>query len=259
MPSPPAPQTPLLPGECHLWLTRTEGVTPEVLATATDLLSPPERARAARFLVEPARLEYILSRSLVRRALSAHTGVDPRAFRFDSGPRGKPFIASPVEYRDIEHNLTHSRGVAACAVMRGARVGVDVEETKATAELENIAHLVFSPPGAATFSRLNGEAQRRYFFAKWTLKEAFVKTRGDGLSLGVERIQITFTSSPESPDGLRLQSMTLDGQDILPTHQVHRFSLTPHHPAALVIESPTPIAVMLHSEMGERDPSIPRW
>jgi 4'-phosphopantetheinyl transferase len=218
----------LLPHEVHLWLAPTEGDALARLPAAWTLLDAAERARAERFLVEHARAEYILSHAFVREVLASHTGADPRDFAFAKGPQGKPSIEAPEEHTAVRFNLSHSRGLAACAVALGREVGVDVEQKSERVAIEEVAQTVFSDSGLAAFAAVAPAQRREHFFAKWTLKEALVKARGDGLSLDVKRIRA------DLGDDLGVLFMALDGADVSPSWVVHPFRPTPDHAGALV-------------------------
>ena len=54
----------------------------------------------------------------------------PLDWRFDTGPHGKPALAPGVSPRPLSFNLSHARGLVACAVAEPAGhvdVGLDVE------------------------------------------------------------------------------------------------------------------------------------
>lgn len=220
----------LLPSEVHLWLAATGGEALSGVPAAWTLLDAAERARADRFLVEHARSEYILSHALLRRALSVHTGVDPRDFAFAAGPHGKPSIEAASGHASVRFNLSHSRGVAAVAVALGREVGVDVEQRSERVDVEQVAQTVFSPGGLAAFAAVPPARRRDHFFAKWTLKEALVKARGDGLSLDVRRIRVDLR------EDLGVEFMSLDGVDVSTTWHVRRLRPGPDHAGALVVE-----------------------
>jgi 4'-phosphopantetheinyl transferase len=234
---------PLLPHEAHLWLAATDGEALSGLPAAWALLDAGERERADRFLVEHARTEYILSHGLVRTVLSAHTGVDPRDFAFAAGVHGKPWLEAPAEHRRLRFNLSHSRGLAACAVAIDRDVGVDVEQRSERVSIEDLTRTVFSASGVRAFAALAPARKRDFFFAKWTLKEALVKARGDGLSLDVKRIRV------DLGEDLRVLLMTLDGVDVSPTWDVRPFRPTPDHAGALVVtRGAEALHVALHAD-----------
>lgn len=244
--------TPLLPGEAHLWLGATGGEAERRLPGAWALLDASERARADRFLVEHARIEYVLSHGMVREVLSAHTGVDPRDFAFRAREHGKLDVASPGEHASVRFNLSHSRGLCAVAVAAGREVGVDVEERGERVPIEDMAPTIFSAPGLAAFAALPPDRRRAFFFAKWALKEALVKARGDGLTLDVRRIRADLTAD------LGLAGMWLDGMDVSSTWHVRPFRAGPIHAGALVIEArPGETLTVVEHSFGPAPPAPP--
>lgn len=158
-------------------------------ATAVDWLPPSEQAEAERRRF--GREETLLARVLARAALShAAGGVPPGDWQFARSRHGKPYVVGPrPEWR---FNVSHSDGVVACAVSDRYDVGVDVERRDRVNDLLGIARRYFA---AAEVAQLTGDARRR-FFEIWTLKEAYVKARGDGLTLPLDRF--AFTPSGET-------------------------------------------------------------
>src|SRR5690348_15761314 len=130
--------------EVHVWLTPLDRDVDERLGGALALLEEGERGRAGGFLVERPREGYIWARALVRTALAGHTGVEPRDFVCRSAGRGKPEIAGPREHVGLRFNLSHTRGLAACAVALGREVGVDVEYEGGAISLAEVGRKVFS-------------------------------------------------------------------------------------------------------------------
>lgn len=173
---------PLGRNEVHVWLLDPALVTREPIRThAVALLDLAERERHERLRFERDRDVFLATRVLVRTVLSRYTGTPARALAFEHGPYGKPSIAPGAAAGDLEFNASNTRGLVACAVTRGRAIGVDVE-TMRDAPLEIVQHSFAAPEIAALEEMPPGE-RRRGFFAYWTLKEAFLKAHGMGLSL----------------------------------------------------------------------------
>ncbi|WP_281684289.1 4'-phosphopantetheinyl transferase family protein [Thalassobaculum salexigens] len=76
----------------------------------------------------------------------------------------------------------------------GTALGVDVENGARKGDL-SIAHSYFAPP-ELDWLRAQGEAERGgAFMTLWTLKEAFIKATGKGLSLELDRFWFADPSS----------------------------------------------------------------
>lgn len=180
----PATPPPLGAHEAHLWRLVLDSAGGE--GAATDILSEDERARAARFYFERDRRRFSAGRAALRRILAAYLDRAPADLVFTLGPHGKPAL----EDSGLEFNLSHSGGCGLLAVARGRRVGVDVEGIRTDFACEEIARRFFAP---AEVEALAASAPAEYataFFRCWTRKEAYVKARGDGLSLALDRFEV---------------------------------------------------------------------
>jgi 4'-phosphopantetheinyl transferase len=141
------------------------------------LLDDEERARVARFLFDADRARFVLAHGLMRQALAACLAVPPATLRFDTSPRGKPFLRHPAA--DLRFNLSHSGGYALLAAAWAREVGIDIEAERPIDELR-LAQRFFSQ---VEYTALAAAPDRRAaFFRAWARKESFVKARGDGLS-----------------------------------------------------------------------------
>ncbi len=178
-----------LAGEAHLWLTplAEEGAADRERAWLA-LLPADERAANRRFRVEPARRQHLAARALVRTTLSRYAEVEPRRWRFVSGPSGRPEIAGPAGLPPLRFNLSHTDGLVACLVTLGLDAGVDVELPREIRDPLRLAEHSFAPIEQDALRGLSGGARRQRFYDLWTLKEAFIKARGAGfLSLPARR------------------------------------------------------------------------
>ena len=145
-------------------------------------LSGDERERHARFRFEEDRDAFLVAHALTRRLLAAAARVEPLALCFTTGERGRPELSQPSSALELRFNLSHTRGLVACAVTLRRSIGVDVERIDRRVELLGVARHVFSAREIAGLEALTGEAQRLRFFDLWTLKEAYVKAIGKGLA-----------------------------------------------------------------------------
>lgn len=148
-----------------------------------NLVSPEEAKRAGEFAFQKDRELYLCSRILLRMALSSLIDVPPEQWRFSAGPLGKPQIDSPSEGRSLQFNLSHTQGMIVCGVTQGNSVGVDVERLDRDVDIEGIAQRFHADEYRRIFA-LPAHKQREAFFTIWTLKEAYAKACGCGLSNG---------------------------------------------------------------------------
>ena len=183
-------------GELHAWFVRLEDVRRHV-DSLVKILTPNEIARADRFFFENDRIEYILARGLLRHIVSRYVGFAPDQLRFGYNSHGKPALEDEWRGDQLEFNLSHARGWVVYALTKARCVGVDLEYTDRSIEIDQIAERFFSPYEASLFQQLPGQEKKRAFFSCWTRKEAYVKARGEGLSLDLRGFDVTI--APDQP------------------------------------------------------------
>ncbi|MGB5599821.1 4'-phosphopantetheinyl transferase superfamily protein [Thiothrix litoralis] len=170
----------------HIHTARPE----QVDQAEKTLLDQVELARATTFKFPKDRELYVAAHIFLRQTLSQYAPVSPADWQFDTNAYGKPFIINSG-YQWLQFNLSHTQGLIACAVSHGLPVGVDVERCKPLSDLDALCRYTLSPLEAYdVLSISNTEQRARRFFTYWTLKEAYIKARGIGLSLPLQ--QFTF-------------------------------------------------------------------
>jgi 4'-phosphopantetheinyl transferase len=176
-------------GEVHVWrcsLARR----PDELARLRDLLATDEHARADRFRFERDRSRYIVGRATLRLLLARYVDIEPEELELGYGEFDKPYLDGGPSF-----NLSHSGAVALYAFAAAGELGIDVELDDADLSREHIAERFFSPAEVSVLRSLPAEAQPRAFLTCWTRKEAFIKARGDGLSLALDSFDVTLAPS----------------------------------------------------------------
>ena len=162
------------------------------------LLDPEERARNARFRVELPRRLHLAARVLLRQTLSHYRAVDPPDWRFGRNAYGRPHIEAPEHSRMLHFNLSHTDGLVALAVSEAPDIGVEVEIVARNLDCEQMAPAVFAPAELETYARVAASERRSVFFVLWTLKEAYIKARGMGLSLPLDGFAFDLSGSEPS-------------------------------------------------------------
>ncbi len=186
------------PEALDLWLVEQDEIRDSsLLAAYRDLLSPEERERHVRFVFERHRHQFLVARALVRSGLSRYAAIDPRDWTFENNRYGRPRISGPAGAPPLEFNLSHTEGMIALVVGRAGReFGVDVEDCERQGQTVEIADRFFSASESAALRSLPRERQRRRFFDYWTLKEAYIKARGMGLSLPLDQFSYHLDAGP---------------------------------------------------------------
>jgi 4'-phosphopantetheinyl transferase len=177
---------PLAPGQVDIWLTSLASVGDELQLAYQPLLSAAEHERWRRFLVEGARLQHLVARALVRTTLSRYAAVPEDAWEFEPNCYGRPYVSQPTAFRDLHFNLSHTDGLVVCAVSRSSDIGVDVENIQRRVDILELAPSVFAPAEVLSVRQSRPDDRVDRFFSYWTLKEAYIKARGMGLSLALD-------------------------------------------------------------------------
>jgi 4'-phosphopantetheinyl transferase len=178
------------PDEVRVWLAHLDPGA-AVVDRLVAVLSPDERARAARFHFRRDAMRWIVARATLRDILGACLQMNPDTVGFTYGDKGKPALAAPLGRADLQFSVSHSANLAAFAVTVGAPVGVDVEQIREVEDLETIAERTFSPREYAALRGLPRELRSAGFFNCWTRKEAYIKALGEGFSYPLQRFSVS--------------------------------------------------------------------
>jgi 4'-phosphopantetheinyl transferase len=179
----------LADGQVHIWLLELKApIDPTLRTHYVSLLDAQERARLGSFAFQHLRDEYLVSHALTRLILSRYEGMPASGLTMVRNAYGRPELnASRIGLR---FNLSHAAGLAALAVTQTADIGVDLEREDRQLETAEIARHYFAPAETEWLRRQPQDRQKRSFLEQWTLKEAYVKARGLGLSLELNRFAI---------------------------------------------------------------------
>jgi 4'-phosphopantetheinyl transferase len=155
-----------------------------------SVLSDDECERAARFRFDRDRRRFVAGRAALRSLIASYLDVAPVEIAFDYGPQGKPFVSGST----LSFNVSHSGARAVYAFGSCREIGVDVELLEHARYDDGVAERFFSPQEVATLQKL-GQAARAFAFLRcWTRKEAFIKARGEGLSLPLHEFDVAFAA-----------------------------------------------------------------
>src|ERR1035437_1708303 len=205
--------------EVHVWRA-TLDQTPSQMQSFLHNLAADEQARAERFYFERDREHFIVARGVLRAILGGYLNKAPECLSFCYSSHGKPALAGESDRDAIRFNVAHSHGVALYAVTRGREVGIDLERIRFDLAVAEIAERFFSAREVAMLQTLPTEIQRQAFFRCWTRKEAYIKARGEGLSLPLDQFDVSLipgepaallSTQPDSDEAVRwsLKELTL--------------------------------------------------
>jgi 4'-phosphopantetheinyl transferase len=226
----------LPPGdEVHVWRSWLNLPTSQLLRLRRTLTAD-ELSRVSRFRFQEDRDRFIAARGVLRTILGRYLGLEPGLLRFSYGPFGRPTLVAPSGFsgrRALDFNLSHSGNLALFALAQGRKVGVDLERIDANVEWEPMAVRFFSPRENAALRALPPDVRREAFFTCWTRKEAYVKAQGRGLSLPLDRFDVSVVPGEQA-----MLLATRDDPGEASRWVLRDLSLGSGYVAALAVEGP---------------------
>lgn len=170
-------------GEVHVYAVDLDAAPADATALSDD-----ECERAARFRFDRDRRRFVAGRATLRTLIASYLEIAPAEVAFDYGPQGKPFVPGAT----LSFNVSHSGACAVYAFGSDVELGVDVELLEHSRYDDGVAEQFFSASEVATLEELTREARPTAFLRCWTRKEAFIKARGQGLSLPLHEFDVAF-------------------------------------------------------------------
>ena len=203
----------------------------DAIECARSWMTADERARFNRFRHDQDRWMFALGRSMARTLVGRELGVAPDAWQWREGPHGRPEIAAPET--DLHFNVSHSAGLVVCALGRARELGVDLENLERRPPDPALVPRYCSPAEAADIAA-QGDSWRDRFLVYWTLKEAYLKARGLGIS--VQLADISFELNGDSQASISFHH-SLAGTDDRWRFHLQRHA--PHHLIAVAASAAT--------------------
>ncbi len=168
------------PKGADIWLLDFSTLTENQITNLSNFLSPEELTRAQT--LKHKQHHFLATRALVRKVLAHYTGITSASLEFARREQGKPYLAnSPIYF-----NLSHSGNFAVLAVTTLGEIGIDIETIRPRNFLA-IAERYYHADELAHLLALPAAEREHYFFKLWTLKEAFFKATGGGISSGLDK------------------------------------------------------------------------
>jgi len=164
-----------IPFEAYLGVSDIQGIKQELI----DQLSSWEKEELELFSNLKRQQEYLSSR-LALKELASNYDIDISGFKILKDELGQPF--GQIGEQQYYVSIAHTDQQAFCGISKEHAIGVDLEplDRKVPGRLlSRIKH-----PGEDKLVK-NIEAIRL-----WTIKEAYIKLRGQGLRLNMNRVPV---------------------------------------------------------------------
>jgi 4'-phosphopantetheinyl transferase len=212
------------------WWLRTDSFDDTLHERLLAILDQTEQVRARRFASEQDRREFVACHALLRLMLSRIICRPPYEWTFSLGPYGKPSVAVEHGLSDLQFNITHTRGLVAVAVAWHHPIGVDVQIFESCSDQLDLAKQFFAGAEAELVGVASEFDRPRVFAQLWTLKEAYIKAIGVGLSAPLD----SFAFALDPP---RVQFRS-ESADIPATWQFASSVITDRHVLSVALHVP---------------------
>lgn len=185
-------QPTLLANQIHVWCVDLH-VSDLTLLRLKSFLNAEELKRAERFHFEKDQIQFTAARGYLREILGAYTQLPPASLNFKYQEHGKPALA--LENRQLQFNLSHTKGFALYAIAHQYNVGIDIESQERTIAADELAARFFAPAEVEMLARTPANLKSQAFFNIWTRKEALIKALGKGLSFPLDQFVVNAAES----------------------------------------------------------------
>lgn len=166
-----------------------------------DILDEQDWADISRQRNRDLRRRAIATRVLLRKSLSDLLGDHVRAsqWRFVRTGYGKMVLAANGQ-PPLHFSISHTRGASAIAISKFVPVGIDIEAFDSEVDNEALG-TGLSHREQIMIDRLDLRARTKALLKLWTLKEAYIKLIGVGLSAHLPAYE--FLADPAQPGQYR--------------------------------------------------------
>ncbi len=186
------PAMPPTNNHVHVWLMFHDKLPVPQQLSKSLILSEQELSRQQRFVTPELQYRFQCRREMLRRSLTVYRpDIRESEWIFTTNQYGKPQV-HPTQSQNTPHfNLSHTNGLTVLVISESEECGIDIENTsvRRPTSFLDIADRFFTEPESAQIKQGSTDVQIQRFFDFWTLKEAYMKAVGKGLSLGLDRFQ----------------------------------------------------------------------
>lgn len=236
------PLSSIEPGHIALCLHRFSAVSATRIESLRALLSPQELARNSSFRHAEHRNRDAVCRGLLREHLAALLNCPAATISISVNDNGKPRLSAGQP--GLQFNYSHSGEYVVFAFCVDSPIGVDIERTSRRNNAAGIAQHFFATDEVRALEALPQSRQKQQFFRYWTLKEAYLKARGKGIFLGLDKF--SFALHPD--DETDISITFCDAEFDRPEHwQFHSLVPLPDYRVSVAVRHPPPhFSVALH-------------
>lgn len=122
-------------------------------------------------------------RAMIKEILSYYLHISKNLIRLHESSHGKPYLAFPPVKHPLYFNISHTEGYLAFALSTSTPVGIDIEKVDRNVRLHSLIGRFFHEKEIIKFLNYSDDERKKQFIRYWTLKEAFLKGIGIGITV----------------------------------------------------------------------------
>lgn len=167
---------------------------PEASRRCASVLSDTELQRADRFVTEEGKAHFKQRRAFRRYCGAIVLGHQRPLSQivFKETEKGRPYLPDLPDFR---FSFSSCRFGFLGAWSSTHEIGIDLEDQTRNLEAAELAGQFFSETEAKVVKEVSGRACLRTFFRLWSLKEAALKSIGEGLPYGLDAFEFELAPS----------------------------------------------------------------
>lgn len=226
-----------------IWLTHLDKINDTHKADYYYLLNNEEKDRLNRFLAPDSAEQFLVARALLRTRLTNYqtdVEIDPRDWVFKYNKYGKPCVSYPSFGKYLSFNISHTQGLIACAFSETLDIGVDTENLSRELNFSKLAQHSFAPYEVELLKQYTTDNIANQFYTIWTLKEAYIKARGMGLSIPLDSFWFNYDNESIK---IQFSDRCIDNVE---NWQFKSVNINNSHRVSLAVNATLPIAVTWH-------------
>ena len=168
---------------------------PEVSRHCASVLSDTELQRADRFASEYDKTQFKQRRAFRRFCGATALGSSRPLSQivFEETENGRPYLSG---LPDLRFSFSSCRFGFLGSWSSTHGIGVDLEDQTMNLEAAELARYFFSVAEANAVEGVDGLERQRTFFQFWSLKEAALKSIGEGLPFGLDAFEFELDPGP---------------------------------------------------------------
>ena len=191
----------------------------EVSSRCASVLSETELQRADRFAAEDDKVQFEQRRAFRRFCGATALGSSQplSEIRFEETENGRPHL---FDSSDLWFSFSSCRLGFLGAWSSTHAVGIDIEDPTREVEAIELARQYFSAAEAMVVEEVGDQKRLRTFYRFWSLKEAALKSIGEGLPFGLDTFEFELSPTlrvvraPADHGGpARFHGFVIDGTD----------------------------------------------